>query len=108
MNIKGFVINSVLVVIAMLGINEAYAVCSTYGQVEQYWTNGTTCYAYVSPATSLHPHPYYYYFSSTDPELCDAIFNAKHQTGYISGNATSCPTTGSLRYGGVASGIYAH
>lgn len=108
MSLKGFVTSTVLASVAIMGINEANAACSTYGQVEQYWSNGTTCYAYVSPATSLHPHAYVYYFSSTDPELCDAVFNAKHQTGWISGGAASCPTTGALRYGGVISSLYAH
>ena len=108
MKINKLVLSGALTGVALLGTSAVQATCSTYGQVEQYWTNGGSCYAYVSPATSLHPHPYYYYFSSTDPELCNAVFNAKHQTGWISGNALSCPTTGSLRYGGVTSSIYAH
>jgi hypothetical protein len=108
MNIKMLVISSALVSVTLLGVGIAQATCSTYGQVEQYWTNGSTCYAYVSPSTSLHHHAYEYFFSSTDPELCNAVFNAKHQTGWISGNANVCPSSGTLRYGGVISSIYAH
>ena len=108
MKINKLVLSGALAGVALLGTSAVQAACSTYGQVEQYWTNGSTCYAYVSPATSLHHHAYEYYFSSADPELCDAVFNAKHQTGWISGNATACPATGTLRYGGVISSIYAH
>jgi len=108
MKINKLALSSALAGVVLLATSAAQAACGTYGQVEQYWTNGSTCYAYVSPSTSLHPHPYLYYFASADPELCDAIFNAKHQTGYIYGNAAYCPTTGTLRYGGVASYIYAH
>jgi hypothetical protein len=101
-----------LVVIASIfmlsAVGHSEAACTTYGKVVYSYTNGGTCWVYVTPNTALPL--FYYYFTTTDPEVIAAVNAA--QAGnlkvYAIGNATACPTSGSYRYGGVVSWFYTY
>lgn len=107
MNIKRLMLSFTLAS-AVLGTGVAHATCLTYGPVEQIYTSGTTTYIYVSPSNALAVPSYVYYFGTTDHELAEVFANSLHKNVYISGDAATCPTTGTYRYGGVGSYIYAN
>jgi len=92
---------------SFLGLsNAANATCSFSGKVERVYQNATTTYVYMLPNTALNSS-YYRYFKTTDPDLSRAIHAAHDDNNYINvrGNATSCPSTGSARYGGWVSNV---
>ena len=108
MNIKNIIRSFALATVAVLGTaGVAQAACFTTGQIEQVYTNGTTTYVYVSPSNSSAVTSYVYYFTTVDPELARLIASNVHGNFRVSGSAATCPTTGSYRYGGVASYAYA-
>jgi hypothetical protein len=80
----------------------AGAVCPNTGKIIYTYRNasGSTMYVYVSPNTTFPT--FYYYFVTTDYRVMDQITSA--QAGQlkvnITGNRSTCPTTGLYRYGG--------
>ncbi len=85
----------------------AQASCTYQGQILQIYTNGSTTYVYVAPSFAGSPMPSYVgYFTTTDPEMMNALASGVTRGTYIVGNATSCPTSGTYRYGGVLSYFY--
>lgn len=82
----------------------ANATCGTYGRV-LYSSQGAG-YGYFYVADYL-PTTYYYFYTNNVQFI--ASMTAAQTTGkriYVSGNATSCPTSGTYMYGGVISNIY--
>ena len=98
---------------ALLSANAAYASCSSgFVKVAEVYqgTNAVgTPYAYVYgvPEHSLLPSTVYYFYTS-DTTAIGQLFAAEqnHESIYITGNATSCPTTGTYLYGGTIQYIY--
>lgn len=80
----------------------AEALCGQYGYVARVSTQPGTSYSYIYLRTGGVVN-YYYQFSTNDSKLIDAALNAvvTRARVYIRGNASSCPTTGTGRYGGV-------
>ena len=108
MNIKKLALLSVLATATMLGANLANAACTTYGPVEQVYTINGTTYVYVSPANAFPTPSYVYIFSTTNALIAQTMAASLHKNAYVSGNATTCPTTGTARTGGVASYMVAN
>lgn len=100
MNIRKLAIVSLIGMGTMLG-HEANAACSINGKVERIWQSGTTTYVYLLPITSLNS-TFYHYFVTTNAALREAAHAAHDGNKYVNvnGNATSCPTSGTARYGG--------
>ena len=96
---------SSLVAIGVLSAGSGYAAV-TYGPVDQYYTNSTTTYVYVTPPSFTGVPAYQYYCSTTDPELARAIVSSLHNNVYLSCSATSWSTSGTLRNGGAVNWIY--
>ena len=83
----------------------AGATCALWGQIVYSYVNTSAAVpvAYYYLSTSTLP-TYYYYFQTTRPDLIDTMNSAQaaqHRV-YVVGNATSCPTTGTSRYIGLA------
>ena len=107
MKISKSKILAVMCILSLLALNVPYsqAVCTNYGQIVYLYviyTSATTfnAYIYVSPNVLLPA--YYSYYTTNNPGILAAALNA--QAGGIPvsiyGNAASCPTVGSYRYGG--------
>jgi hypothetical protein len=107
MKFKKLVLSFTLASAAFVGTGVVHAKCTTYGRVAQVHTDGVTTSVYLYPTNLIAVPSYAYLFSTTDPQIANVMNTSLHQTVYISGNAASCPT-GALRYGGVASFIYAN
>ena len=96
----------ILVVIAMFGITSiAGATCGNYGKIMYtYRTSSGTMYVYVTPNRTSFP-TYYYYFttSQNNYQVMDQLTSAQagNYTVYLNGNASSCASSGTYRYGGV-------
>ena len=98
---------------ALLSANAANASCNSgfvnVTEVYQGTTAVGTPYAYVYgvPEHSVLPTTVYYFYTN-DTSAIAQLFAAgqNHESIYITGNATSCPTTGSYRYGGTIQYIY--
>ena len=106
MNFKKLTMLCSMSAISLIGIGAANAACTYSGKVTSSYQNASTTWAYVVPANAIYS-AYYYWFTTTDPDIAQSIHNAQGSGDYttIYGNATSCPTTGTARYGGVLSAV---
>jgi len=104
MKIKNLAI-ATLVALGSLIATEANASCSISGKIERVYTNSNATYAYVIPLTAIS-NSYYHYFYTTDDTVAAALQAAKADgNAYVNvnGSASTCPTTGTARFGGVIS-----
>lgn len=90
----------------------AQATCGLYGKVIYSYqsSSGSTSY-YVAPLTTYPTYYYYFTLSGTSVTTSAlatklAIAQANDQTVYIYGNASSCPTSGTVRSAGIISSVY--
>jgi hypothetical protein len=100
------VIGLLLVSIFLIGAVKSEAVCSISGKIVYAVTNGVTYQVYVAPITALPS--FYYLFTTTDPEIISTLNAAQASNNRILavGNVASCPTTGTVRTGGVITTLY--
>jgi hypothetical protein len=100
------VIGLLLVSIFLIGAVKSEAVCSLSGKIVYAVTNGGTYGVYVAPITPLPS--YYFYFTTTDPEIISTLNAAQASNNRIVvvGNVASCPTSGNVRTGGVITTVY--
>jgi len=106
MNIKKAV-SIALLGVGFLGLsNVANAACSFTGKIERVYQTATNTYVYMLPQTSLSSS-YYRYFRTTDADLSRAVHAAHEGNRYVNvrGNARTCPSTGTGRYGGVITSV---
>ncbi len=96
-------IASIFVFLTMAVASSSFASCNQYGKVFYVYQTTSYSYFYITPRTTLPTYSYYYYVS--DPELISTLSSAMSAgtTVYISGSATTCPTSGTYRYSGVTS-----
>jgi hypothetical protein len=87
----------------------ASATCTQLGKVERVHQTSTTTWIYILPITSLSSS-FYYWTSTTDPELQRAIHAAKDGNHYVEirGSAGTCPTTGTARWVGALTTVVRH
>jgi hypothetical protein len=97
-----------LVIVALMSLGlfasqQASAVCSFTGKVERVFQNSTTTYAYLVPERSVI-NSSAVYFRTTDPDLSQSFHEAMDDNNsfHVVGNASSCPTSGTYRNGGIA------
>lgn len=86
----------------LLGAANANAACNYAGKIERIYQSSTTTYVYLKSLSSLTSSTYYY-CNTSDPDLANAMHSAKangEQYVYVSGNRSSCPTSGTGRYMG--------
>ncbi len=107
MNTQKLVQSSLLAVAGCLGVGVATA-ASTSGPVEQVYADSTNTYIYVSPSSFLAVPSYVYSCYTSDPEIARAIVASLHKNVYLVCGNTSWPTSGSYRYGGAVSYLYAN
>lgn len=95
--------------VGVFGINSAQAACVQTCSGTASYTDNTGYWFYCAPVDTLYS-PYYYYFRTTDPELTHTLQNAlaSSQTVQISGNSTTCPSSGVSRYGGIVNYHYTY
>lgn len=95
----------------LFGLANTSEACTAYGKVvysSQSSTGATT--VYIAPLTALPS--FYYVFQLTANSLgTQALVNklntaqSADQTVYVSSTSTSCPTSGTTRYYGIASQV---
>jgi hypothetical protein len=99
--------------VALLSANAANASCgSGFVKLTQVF-QGTTAvgtpfaYAYGVPEHYVLPSTVYYFYTN-DTSAITQLFAAEqnHESIFITGNATSCPTTGTYLFGGTIQYIY--
>ncbi|OPY65510.1 MAG: hypothetical protein A4E63_02941 [Syntrophorhabdus sp. PtaU1.Bin050] len=101
----------VMLSIVFMSFSSADATCYQYGKI-QYISSPVatgTVYVYMAPSTSSVPYVYYYYTMPASYAYTAGLTTlngamAANNTVAIYGSATSCPTTGTYRYGGVITG----
>ncbi|MBK8637280.1 MAG: hypothetical protein IPN92_02970 [Chromatiaceae bacterium] len=97
-----FVIMASILIVSQVG--RANATCTQEGKIARSvsTTNGVI-YFYIAPPTSgLTPFNMYFLVGETDASNANMLLAALaggHRVSVL-GNATSCPTTGSNRFGG--------
>jgi len=100
----------VLLVVAFAVITipfSASATCSLYGKINYTVAYTTGMYIYVTPLSTGAYTPgvsIYYWVPNTFTAAVTSAVSAvpANTTILVVGNAASCPTTGTTRYGGVA------
>lgn len=97
---------------SLLTAGVASATCSSgfvnVTAVYEYSINGTP-YGYiygVSEHTILPSFVYYYYTTNITALNQAKMALQNHESLYFYGDAATCPTSGSYRYGGVLQGLY--
>ena len=82
----------------------ANATCTVTGHVIRVSAFTTSAVVYLRTGALIN---FYYNFTITDPEVRQAANHAltSGQRTQITGNATSCPTTGDSRSGGTATTV---
>ncbi|OPX94790.1 MAG: hypothetical protein A4E58_02445 [Syntrophorhabdus sp. PtaB.Bin006] len=100
--------------IVFMSFSSADATCAVTGKI-MYVSSPVasgTAYVYMTPSTTL-PSYYYYYtipasyaYTAGQTALYGAM--AGNLTVTIYGNAASCPTSGSTRYGGVVTNVLSY
>ncbi|OPY64774.1 MAG: hypothetical protein A4E62_02800 [Syntrophorhabdus sp. PtaU1.Bin002] len=106
---KRKIILSVIIMAIVLGsVSVGHAVCTVTGTISNVVvpvSGAITVYVFTGAFTS---HYYYINTAYTSPNLYAAIRSAAGSSSRrvtITGNAATCPTTGSLRYGGYATTV---
>ena len=101
---------SVTAVAGLLGlgaVGQANAVCSVTGKVVRgYSSTAEVAYYYIAPLnTGLIAYNWYFQVPAADPYNMHmlATANAGGHTVNVTGNAATCPATGTYRYGGIVS-----
>ena len=106
------VISLLFILVAGLFVaTNANASCNNYYKVLTHYTNGSSNTFYVYPYNNYYGNAgYYFYYTTSDDTVAQQLDNALagDKTVYISGNASSCPATGSARNGGIISYSYAY
>ena len=105
MNFKKLGLSLALASAAVLGTGAAHALCITEGTSFQIATDGGTTYIWVRPTNVTS---FFYFFTTTNPQFANTMNNSLHGHVQLIGSASSCPTSGISRYGGVMSLIYAN
>ncbi|OPY64777.1 MAG: hypothetical protein A4E62_02803 [Syntrophorhabdus sp. PtaU1.Bin002] len=98
--------------IVFMSFSSADATCSQYGKI-QYISTPTatgTMYVYIAPYGYSVPYFYYYYTMPVSYGYTAGISTltaayAGNMTVSLSGNASTCPTSGTYRYGGAISSV---
>jgi hypothetical protein len=91
--------------------NHVDAACySSYGKVFYIYSNNVHAssnygYIYITPHTTLPTYCYYYYTNNKEALAAIAAAQAAGKTVYAWGSASSCPSSGTYRYGGVLYGF---
>ena len=101
------VLGSVLAA-SMVAATSAQAACSiTSHIVERAIAYPAYCYVYFRPEGAL-TNSFYYYMRSTSDKICSMANSAQTDRSKVSasGDATTCPTTGTARYMGDATYLY--
>ena len=109
MNFKNLMLSFTLVSTAILGTGIAHATCSFSGEVVEVITGGQTgthTVVYVKPASINAVPSYVFFFDTTNTDRAPALVGSLNHSVTIVGNAASCPTTGTYRYGGNVQWIY--
>jgi hypothetical protein len=89
----------------MISSGSASAVCNVAGKVGTVWAyNNTNMYVGINPESTYGTNYVVYFQVPTTTSAAQLLLSAaaSDEYVYVSGNATACPTTGSIRYGGVA------
>ena len=91
-----------------LSAQGAAAACVQYGKVVRFYTtvagSNDISYVYIlRRTTSIVTFGYYYRINANESSTLFAIAaaSASRQTVRLAGSASSCPTTGTWRYGGL-------
>ena len=102
-------------VFVALSAQMAVAACQQYGKVVRFYStvagSSDFSYVYILPrTTSIVTFGYYYRVNAEDANALFAVSaaSASRQTVRITGTASSCPTTGTWRYGGLLDNIYVY
>ncbi len=100
-------------VVVALSAQGAAAACQQYGKVARFYSSvaGSSdfSYVYILPRTkSVATFGYYYLIEAEDANTLFAVSaaSASHQTVRIVGAASSCPTSGTWRFGGKLESIF--
>lgn len=88
--------------------NNADAACSYTGRVVYYWMGTSYGYAYVQPRASTYAIGGYYFRVYDNEKFADLLSDAltSGKTVRVYGNAASCPTSGTWKYGGTTYRVY--
>lgn len=116
MNITAKVLISTLAIAgaSVSALDTAQASCATgfvnVVGVYEYASNGSPYgYVYAIPEHALFPSYAYYFYSPNATGLAQArIALQNHNTLYLTGDTSACPTTGTYRYGGTLTSTYAY
>src|SRR5437867_10156267 len=103
---------AVLCILSLMALNVPYsnAACNQYGKIVYLYVvyvSASSAYAYIYLAPNVLLPTYYHYYYTSNPVLIQTAVSA-YGAGIpvgIYGNATSCPTVGSYRYGGTITQI---
>ncbi len=93
----------ILAVAAMVLSSATYATCVTTGKVGTIWSyNQDYAYVGIAPDSTYGTAYVNYYFVRNYHTVWDALMAASASGGTVtvSGDAASCPTSGTIRYGG--------
>ena len=103
---------SVTAVAGLLGlgaVGQANAVCTVTGKVVRaYSTNADWAYYYIAPLnTGLIAYNWFFLVPAVDPYNMQtlATANAGGHTVNVTGNAATCPATGTFRNGGTVTSL---
>ena len=94
---------------AMVLSGASYATCVTSGRVATIWSyNQDYAYVGIRPTSTYGTDYVNYYFVRNYHTVWDALNSAaaSDEAVYVSGDASSCPTTGTIRYGGNATYVF--
>jgi membrane protease YdiL (CAAX protease family) len=106
----------VLICSALLfgSVNTSQAACGQYGKLIYTYQTPTFYTAYLAPMAAL-PTYYYIFYGSPGASVGNgAMFSAlsaakaANEKVYVVGNAASCPTSGTYRYGGYVQYFYTY
>lgn len=87
----------------------ASATCSVAGKVMNVWAyNSTYSYVGIAPQNSYGAGYVIYFYVPTSYSASNALHAAaaSHDYVYAYGDATACPTTGTIRYGGTVQYVF--
>lgn len=113
--IKIFTILAVAATMTLATVGSASAACNVYGKIYRAFANSSGsndyAYVYVIQQTTVMPNFTYYFRMPEDKDaVADviAVSAAGDIKVRIIGSASSCPTTGTWRYGGVVLQAYGY
>ena len=108
MRMKKLWLGCAAAIFVALSAQGAAAACVQYGKVVRFYTavagSNDFSYVYILPRTSsIVTYGYYFRINADESSSLSAIAaaSASRQTVRLAGSASSCPTTGTWRYGGV-------